>query len=103
MRDRSLYKTVRLSEGGEQEELRLAREVAAELGFDPDYYVSLISEADRHRSDTEETPKVVLETGELVPSHEIEPLIAEIIGRAASRRSWIAVPEAVKKKLGRLR
>lgn len=101
LRDRRLFKTVRVN--GEKNFLEKVNQVATALGFDPRYYVNLVDLSDKHRKNDESAPLVLLENGELVPITDVEPLVAEILKRPENRKSWLAVPEEVKNKLGRKR
>jgi hypothetical protein len=104
LRDRRLLKTIRLDDEKDPEDfLNSAREIASDLGYDPDYYVILIQEKGKHGAKVEDVPLVLLDNGQVVPATEIEPMINDIMKRASSRSSWLAVPEDVKQKLGRVR
>ena len=111
LRDRRLFKTIRLEEGaghaidaGTMAKLvEDAKEIAIALGYDPKYYVNIVQEKDKHRGKTEEPPMVLLDNGEIVPVTVIEPIIDQILKRTATTRSWLAVPKSVKEKLGRHR
>lgn len=115
LRDRVLFKTIRLdadrsSEENRQEKqkefdfiLKQAKEISQELGLDPQYYVTLIEEKDKHRGKSEAPPLALLETGEVLPVTEVEPMIGQIMKRVPAVRSWLAVPSEVKQRLGRLR
>ena len=105
LRDRRLFKTIRLPSSSEQAS-SLQRDAIALLEsskLDPEYYFSIIDEADNHRAKTEEPPIVLLDTGEITPVTEVEPLIAQILARKNTSRRWMAVPEAIKIALGVLR
>ena len=107
LRDRQLFKTIRLSDGTDnqsrnEELIDNAKRIAEKFGYNPRYYVAVIEEADKHREKLEEPPLALLDNGSLVPVSEIEPLIDQIIRRSESRR-WIAVPKEVKKELGLFR
>ena len=105
LRDRSLFKTVRLPKD-EQEAKSLiddAKSLLSSLELDSRYYFAIIDEVGSHRAAAESPPYVLLDTGEIAPVTEVEPLIAQIIERKGSLRRWIAVPEQVKQSLGVLR
>lgn len=114
LRDRVLFKTIRVetkaAESGQTEEqskltelLDRAKSVAADLGYDPEYYVSIIDSSDTHRGLDETAPMVLLDSGEAVPVTMVEPMIAQIMERSSPRRVWIVVPKSVKEKMGRIR
>ncbi len=107
MRDRRLFKTVRLSEeDGAEANASFAERVqgiAAKQGFDPRYYVTPVEDADAHRGKSEPAPMVLLDDGRIVPATDVEPLIAQLMARPAKKRRWIAVPKSVKDELGRSR
>jgi HD superfamily phosphohydrolase len=102
LRDRNLFKTVRIEETDGELESQ-ARAIAAELGFDERYHVIKTSFADTHRSKSEELMQVELDNGKLVPISEVEPLIGELVARSSKRRVWLAMPKEVKDRLGRVR
>ena len=106
LRNRCLFKTVRLSSpdsARDAELLQQANAAAERLGFDPRYYVTRIGNPDTHRRHSEKAPLVLLDTGELVEVTQAEPLISSLLQRPSSTREWLAVPEEVKTQLGRLR
>lgn len=102
LRDRKLLKTVRVDKDRDQVISR-AKELCAELGFDPKYYLNTVNLSDRHRNETESAPLVLLENGKLVPVTQVEPLIAQILKRPENTKCWLALPKEVKEKLGRTR
>ncbi len=102
LRDRNLFKTIKLT-SSKDEVIKLAKEQATELGYDPEYYICLIEEKDKHRGKKEKAPNVLLDTGEVVKANKIDPTIDNIISRPTTERTWLAVPKEVKEKLGRQR
>ena len=102
LRDRNLFKTIKLT-SSKDKIIELAAKEASALGYDPEYYVCLIEEKDKHRAKTEKAPNVLLDTGEVIEANKIDPTIDNIISRPVTKRTWLAVPEEVKVKLGRLR
>ena len=109
LRDRRLFKTVRMSEASDGREenpsqlMQAAEAACRKLGFDPRYYLTLIDEQDRHRQKAEQLPMVALENGTILPLSEAEPLVDELRKRAAANRQWLALPQEVKSFLGRAR
>ncbi len=104
LRDRQLFKTIRLEDSGSLEGLiSKTKAIASKLGFDPEYYVALIDELDAHRGKAEPPPMVLRDNGKIVPATEIEPLIAQLLARPDRARRWLAVPKEVKEALGRVR
>ena len=102
LRDRDLFKTIKLKSSND-EVIESAKRTAKELGFNPEYYVCLIEEKDKHRGKTEKAPNVLLETGEIIEANKVDPTIDNIISRPVTKRTWLAVPKEVKEKLGRTR
>ena len=102
LRDRKLFKTIRL-ESSKDQIVEKAKTVSKELGFDPNYYVCLIEEKDKHRGKKEETPKVILDSGNIVNATEVDPTIDAIMSRKPAERAWLSVPKEVKAALGRAR
>jgi len=102
LRDRRLFKTVRVEEEDSDLESR-AQVIAKELGLDPRYYVTKTSFADTHRIKGEELPRVELDSGKLKPIGEVESLIGQLVARSSKRRVWLAVPKEIKQRLGRTR
>ena len=101
LRDRRLFKTIRLTSESSVQKIRGAAEAAAQdLGYDPRYYVVTVEEADTHRGKDGETPQILLDSGKVVPVVEVEPLIAQLLAKPVSNRRWLAVPQEVKEKLG---
>jgi len=115
LRDRRLFKTVRLDDKNEiaqatassvelnKELHKKAFEIAQELALDPRYYVTLIDNRDHHRENQEEAPLVLLDNGKIVSAETVEPMIAKILERSSAGRAWLAVPKEIKEKLGRYR
>ena len=106
LRDRRLFKTIRLQAGDYETNRNLqnkADEIAKSLGFDPDYYVAIIDDQDKHRGKNEEAPKVLLDNGSIVSSLQVEPLIRKLFEKSTNERVWLVVPKEVKEKLGRIR
>lgn len=106
LRDRELFKTVRINNETSTDEkdlLTKALEITKELGLDPRYYVTTVDDADTHRGKTESAPLVLLDNGDLIPVNQVEPIVEHILGSERKNRRWLAVPKEVKKRLGRLR
>ncbi|MCB0359147.1 MAG: HD domain-containing protein [Bdellovibrionales bacterium] len=112
LRDRRLFKTIRLIEDSERSAefsadnaklVAAAEAEARELGFDPRYYVILIDNRDQHRDRREAAPAVLRDDGSLVDVRSVEPIIDSLSSRAQQSRIWLAVPKEVKARLGRSR
>lgn len=109
MRDRRLFKTVRLSdvEAHDFEAnaalVERAESIALKQGLDPRYYITPVEDADAHRGKSELPPMVLLDGGKIVPVTDVEPLIAQLMARPAKKRRWIAMPKSIKDELGRSR
>ena len=80
-----------------------AHEIASSLGYDPDYYVAIIDDQDKHRGKNEEAPKVLLDNGTIVSALQVKPLIRKLFEKGTNERVWLVVPKEVKDKLGRVR
>ncbi len=102
MRDRKLFKTIRVNESDTPLHDD-ALKAAEALGLDPRYYVMKMTSADMHREKQEELPRVQLDSGELARMTEVEPLIGKLTERSPNRRVWLAVPKEIKEQLGRRR
>jgi HD superfamily phosphohydrolase len=102
LRDRDLFKTIRVEEEDSELEAQ-ARKIATELGYDERYHVIKTSFADTHRSTSEDLPQVELDSGKLKPISEVEPLIGELVARSSKRRVWLAMPKEIKDRIGRSR
>lgn len=101
LRDRRLFKTIRLSSSENADKVRVEAIRAAEsFGYDPRYYVVKVEEADTHRGKDGDAAQILLDSGKVVPVTEVEPLIAQLLAKPISNRRWLAVPHEVKEKLG---
>jgi uncharacterized protein len=99
---RDLFKTVRVTDqSDEQEVLHMAQSKATKLGYDPEYYVHTVSTTDTHAGESQQPMLVKLDSGQLRPLPQCDPLF-EALGRAETR-SWIVMPEEVKRAMGRFR
>lgn len=105
LRDRKLFKTVRLSENPEEREniITTAKALAEKHNLDPAYYLLQVSDSDAHRSKQEAPPMVLLDSGAVVPVTKVEPLIAQILAPTSSNRRWLACPSEIKSALGKIR
>ncbi len=105
LRDRKLFKTIRLDVDDVDADavIAQAKTLAEQGGFDPEYYVAVVEESDKHRKNLEEPPLVLLDSGTICPVTEVEPMIAQIMERSFTSRRWLAVPEEIKQQLGRFR
>ncbi|MCC6933989.1 MAG: HD domain-containing protein [Deltaproteobacteria bacterium] len=106
LRDRKLFKTIRLASGdyeANRELLNKAEEIAKSCGYDPSYYVAIINNKDKHRAKKEEIVKVLLDDGQILSAAEVEPLIRKIMEKSGNERVWLVAPSEVKEKLGRKR
>lgn len=105
LRDRRLLKTVRYdsTDAADRELFEKALQVAADLGYDPRYYIVIVKNSDMHRSKVEKAPLVLLDNGEICPITTIEPMTARFLEKNSESRAWIAMPKEVKAALGRIR
>jgi HD superfamily phosphohydrolase len=102
---RRLFKTIRF-DAVHRRDLSLERVVDSlkNLGFDPRYYLHEISSGDFHAGDTRQSILVQLDTGELLPLSEADPLFKAMVSESKiANRSWIALPREAKAALGRIR
>jgi len=106
VRDRRLFKTIRLQPcSGDP---MLSPENAAlisdtqnrlrELGYDPRYYLCVMSRSDLHRRSSEKPPLVLLENGQIVPVTQVEPLVRDLLKPPDYKKLWLAVPREVKER-----
>ena len=102
---RRLFKTIRFDAVHRRDlSLEKAAESLKKLGFDPRYYLHEISSADFHAGDTRQSILVQLDTGELLPLKEADPLFKAMVSESKiANRSWIALPGEAKVALGRVR
>ncbi|MBP9838513.1 MAG: HD domain-containing protein [Proteobacteria bacterium] len=101
LRDRKLFKTIRLnSEEDKQNICREAENAAKSLGLDIKYYISVIKDSDTHRGKNETPPLILLDNGKIIPVTDVEPLIAQILALPTLKREWLCVPKEIKTKLG---
>ncbi len=105
LRDRKLFKTVRINPGDDQSKLvREAEQAARHCGFDPKYYLREVTAADMHAGDSAHSLLVLTDDGKLQPLSRSEPLWNTMIEEGKnSRRSWLVMPDEVKRKLGKER
>ena len=106
LRDRRLFKTVRLANGdyeANRELLNRVEEIAKSCGYDPAYYIAIINNKDIHRTKKEEMLRVLLDDGRIVSASEVEPLIRNLSEKGGNERVWLILPQDVKDKLGRKR
>ena len=103
--NRNLFKTVRVSAGDNVAELlATAAKSAQACGFDPDYYVHLITTADMQAQELKKPLMVMLDDGSTRPLTQADPLFGALLRESgASARQWLAVPAEVKQRMGRLR
>ena len=103
--NRDLFKTVRICDGDNPTALlQEAREAARTCGYDPDYYVHLISTADMQAQELNKPLLVMLDDGSTRPLTQADPLFGALLRESrANARQWLAVPAQVKQRLGRIR
>jgi HD superfamily phosphohydrolase len=98
LRDRILLKTVRLPTNDDSL-IKVAEELANSFNLPSKYYVFTIAQGDKHRGKKELQPRILLDTGELLPVTEVEPLIKNLIEKSSFSRRWLVIPKEVKEKL----
>lgn len=102
---RRLFKTIRLRDGEQIEELKaLAEDALRRLHLDPRYYLHEVSTADMHASDSKQSMRVQLDDGNIRNLTDADPLFRAMVSDSAPwRRRWLVVPSEVKVALGRER
>ena len=103
--NRRLFKTFRIRETDQLDQLLdQTKSCADDLGFDPQYYVHLISTKNTNLGDSKRSMLVIREDGSEVPLTQAEPLFDKMLEVSKHNKdSWIAVPAEVKRKLNRVR
>ena len=100
IRDRKLFKTIKLNnEQNDEQIINKARKIANELELDSAYYVSVIDNQDKHRRKKEGVPLILREDHSVITAFEIEPMIKQLQSEAHQERKWLAVPKEIKEKL----
>lgn len=93
--NRRLFKTIRINEEKAVKTLQADIEKAArEAGFNPKYYVHVVSNADVHKSDSKKNMLVQLEDGSEIQLSDADPIFSAM--SSVVTRSWYALPEEVK-------
>lgn len=102
---RRLLKTVRVQSENEKEKLLFeAKNAVIKSGYDPEYYLHHFSLAHMHRSERQQSMKVLMDDGTVIPMLEAEPLYGALLNETQDPgRTWIALPKEAKEKLGRKR
>lgn len=103
--NRTLFKTVRVQEDEDVEELLgKAEEAVRKGGFDPAYYLHHAVAGDVHQGDSRQSMLVRQIDGRLEPLSEAEPLFRTLINESeTANRSWLVMPAEAKKLFGRER
>jgi HD superfamily phosphohydrolase len=100
--NRRLFKTVRVLDHENKEELRTrAAKAASELGFDPRYYLHEISTFDTNAADYRQSMPVVMDDGRSRHLTDADPLFGAMSNVA--KRTWLAMPAEAKQQLQRQR
>lgn len=94
--ERKLFKNLRFEESSKAEMINKLQGICRDKNLDPEYYLSVIDTKDKHRKKSDLIPLVLLDSGEIKPVSEVEPLIAKLHEAITSDRGWIAVPKEVK-------
>ncbi len=106
LRDRNLFKTIRLHESdleGRGSLIQKAKIEAEQLGYDPKYYVQQIGLNSSTAISEEKPPNIMLDSGEIISASTAEPLIGILSSRPVMKRKWLSVPQELKQRLGRTR
>jgi HD superfamily phosphohydrolase len=98
IRARALFKTLELfgeqaSPVGRQRALAIARDVAKEKGFDPDYYVGLDVATDTPFGAEPEPLMVIYAKGPARPLSDVSFILARLAGQVLARMRLIIAPE----------
>ncbi|RMG44007.1 MAG: HD domain-containing protein [Candidatus Dadabacteria bacterium] len=103
--NRNLFKTVRVREDDNRDELiKETEHVVKSAGFDPEYYLHVVSNSNVNQSDYENSMLVMLDDGRVLSLSQAEPLFESLVAEAEhTTREWLVVPAEAKKLLGRER
>lgn len=103
--DRRLFKTVRVQETDDEAKLREeASRAVASAGFDPRYYLHEVHTFDMHGGDSQQSMKVLMDSGIVRELFDAEPLFESLVKESRSyQKLWFVMPEEAKELLGRLR
>ena len=96
--NRNLFKTIRVDDKDQEKTVyKQALKECETLGFDPKYYLHSISTVDTFKNETQDQIKVYCDTGEIKYLSELDPLFNSLTQSA--KKSWIVMPDEVKRKL----
>jgi HD superfamily phosphohydrolase len=103
--ERRLFKTVRIHEVDSPQALReQAVTAVVSAGFDPQYYLHVVSTSDVHTGDYQSPMLVQMDDGRLRHLTDAEPLFQALVRESrGSTKQWLALPEKAKRLLGRVR
>ena len=102
LRDRRLFKTVRLHKADEKQTLDKARTILRKLHLDEKYYMHIINTQDVHAGDEHQSMNVLLDDGTVVPLGKAEPLFETLTKNSkTSKKTWLALPAEAKYLLER--
>lgn len=101
--NRRLFKTVRLREDENISGLRTsAQKALSDTGYDEKYYLHEVSTQDVHSGDSKQSMLVLMDDGRVRQLTEAEPLFASMVKESATaKKTWFAIPEEAKAKMGR--
>lgn len=102
---RRLFKTVRVQETDNLEELRrAAHEAISKSGLDPKYYLHEVSTSDMHADDYRQSMLVLMDDGRIRHLTDAEPLFNAMATESKSgKKTWLVLPKEAKDKMGRTR
>ena len=102
---RRLFKTFRVREHDNLEQLLSDTKKACEdCGYDPQYYMHLVSTKNTNVGDSKRSMLVIKDNGQEIALSQAEPIFDKMLEISKhSRDQWIAVPAEVKRRLGRIR
>ena len=102
---RNLFKTVRVAETDNKEELRKHAAQAVEAcGYDPKYYLHEVSTFDMHADDYRQSMLVRMDDGRVRHLTDAEPLFHALATESKNaKKMWFVMPKEAKAKLGRER
>ena len=102
--NRRLFKTVRLQESDNLDELSShAKKAVEQAGFDPTYYLHIASAKDVHKGDKKHSMSVLTEEGKKKSLKECEEIFEVLVNESKQYGTWLIMPKEAKILLGRSR
>ena len=103
--ERRLFKTIRIRSVDNESDLLAQAGLAMEkCGYDPNYYLKVVSTMDVHQGDSRQSMLVTLDDGRQRALIDSDPLMQVLLGEEEEyKKRWLIMPEDVKALLGRER